>query len=53
MTRKPVDGQQVALVRKRWFAVRDRTGLSVAGHADVRAMTVIIEHVEIHEREHR
>jgi uncharacterized protein YxjI len=51
-----VDGAQVALVHKKWFAVRDQIGFSVTGQVDHRVAigaVIVIEHVEVTEKERR
>ena len=51
-----VNGAQVALVHKKWFAVRDQIGLSITGEVDHRVAigaVIVIEHVEVTERENR
>lgn len=49
-----VNGVQVASIHKNWFTVRDQLGVSITGEADHRVVigaVIIIEHIEVTERE--
>jgi uncharacterized protein YxjI len=51
-----VNGVQVASVHKKWFTVRDQLGVSITGEVDHRVIigaVIVIEHVEVTERQHR
>jgi uncharacterized protein YxjI len=51
-----LNGTQVALVHKKWFAVRDQIGLSISGDIDHRVAigaVIVIEHIEVTERQNR
>jgi uncharacterized protein YxjI len=48
-------GVHVASVHKKWFSVRDQLGISIKGDVDRRVVigsVIVIEHVEVSEREH-
>ena len=50
-----INGAQVASIHKKWFTVRDQLGISITGQADRRVVigaAIVIEHVEVTEREH-
>ena len=50
-----VNGVQVASVHKKWVSVRDQLGVSITGQADHRVIigaVIVIEHVEVTERQH-
>jgi uncharacterized protein YxjI len=50
-----VNGVQVASVHKKWVSVRDQLGVSITGEADHRVVigaVIVIEHVEVTERQH-
>ena len=51
-----VNGVQVASVHKKWVSVRDQLGISIAGELDHRVAigaVIVIEHVEVTERQHQ
>jgi uncharacterized protein YxjI len=51
-----VSGVQVASVHKKWVSVRDQLGLSITGEVDHRVVIgalIVIEHVEVTEKEHK
>jgi uncharacterized protein YxjI len=50
-----VSGVQVASVHKKWVSVRDQLGVSITGEVDHRVVigaVIVIEHVEVTERQH-
>jgi len=51
-----VNGADVASVHKNWFSVRDQLGISITGEVDHRVVVgavVVIEHIEVTEKEHQ
>ena len=51
-----VNGVQVASVHKKWVSVRDQLGVSITGEADHRVVigaVIVIEHVEVTERQNK
>lgn len=51
-----VNGVNVASVHKNWFSVRDQLGISITGEVDHRVVigaVIVIEHVEVTEKEHQ
>jgi uncharacterized protein YxjI len=53
--RMEINGVQVASVHKKWVSVRDQLGISITGDVDHRVVigaVIVIEHVEVTEREH-
>jgi uncharacterized protein YxjI len=50
-----VNGLQVASVHKKWVSVRDQLGVSITGEVDHRVVigaVIVIEHIEVTERNH-
>ena len=50
-----VDGSQIASVHRKWITVRDQLGVSITGEVDHRVIlgaVIVIEHVEVTERQH-
>jgi uncharacterized protein YxjI len=50
-----INGVQVASVHKKWVSVRDQLGISITGEADHRVVigaVIVIEHIEVTERQH-
>jgi len=50
-----IGGQVVAQVHKKWVAIRDEFGISIAGEVDPRLVigsAIVIEHIEVTERDH-
>jgi uncharacterized protein YxjI len=53
--RMEINGVQVASVHKKWVSVRDQLGISITGDVDHRVVigaVIVIEHIEVTEREH-
>jgi uncharacterized protein YxjI len=51
-----INGAQVASVHKKWVSVRDQLGVSITGEVDHRVVmgaVIVIEHVEVTERQHQ
>ena len=51
-----INGAQVATVHKDWFTIRDQLGVSITGDVDHRVVigsVIVIEHIEVTERERR
>jgi uncharacterized protein YxjI len=51
-----VNRVDVASVHKEWFSVRDQLGISITGEVDHRVVigaVVVIEHIEVTEKEHQ
>lgn len=51
-----INGVQVASVHRKWFTIRDQLGVSIIGDVDHRIVlgaVIVIEHIEVTERENR
>jgi uncharacterized protein YxjI len=50
-----INGAQVASVHKKWVSIRDQLGVSITGEVDHRVVigaVIVIEHIEVTERQH-